>query len=417
MLQATALFGLGATLGLVLVRPRFGGLRVGPALASGIGVLLMLLFGVVDRADLMSTAVLMARPLVAVASIMVTAAVAHEVGLVEHAARALGARAGTSASRFFLFVYVLSTATAAVLNNDAAILLVTTIVVAIVRRAFPAHPKTWTAFAFAVFMAAGIAPLVVSNPMNMIVASYAGIDFNAYAARMAPIWLAGAVIGYAVLRAVFARELREAGTSSAPLCERGGRMTLAQVQSACVLGLLLVAYPVATLFEGPVWIVALVGALLSAAILPREGRARRIGEAIQWDILAFLGAVSAMGIGLKNAGFVARLSDAYAHGTVAIGCVSALGSAIVNNHPMSVLNMMALHELPGAGMKETLAALIGGDIGPRLLPMGSLAGLLWMGTLRRLGLEVSTPRFFAVGAIVTLPAMAAALALLQLVAR
>ena len=49
-----------------------------------------------------------------------------------------------------------------------------------------------------------------------------------------------------------------------------------------------------------------------------------------------------------------------------VGVGSALGSALVDNHPMSILNMMAL----GAhgGSRPLLAALVGGDIGPRLLP-------------------------------------------------
>ena len=42
------------------------------------------------------------------------------------------------------------------------------------------------AFAFAVFLAPGVAPFVISNPMNMIVAEYAGLGFNAYAAKMVP---------------------------------------------------------------------------------------------------------------------------------------------------------------------------------------------------------------------------------------
>ena len=37
-------------------------------------------------------------------------------------------------------------------------------------------PFSWMYFAFGVFMAAGVAPFVVSNPMNMIVASYAGLN-------------------------------------------------------------------------------------------------------------------------------------------------------------------------------------------------------------------------------------------------
>ena len=46
---------------------------------------------------------------------------------------------------------------------------------------------------------------------------------------------------------------------------------------------------------------------------------------------------------------------------------SALGSAVIDNHPMSLLNMMAL-TTPGDS-RPLLAALVGGDIGPRLLAL------------------------------------------------
>ena len=91
---------------------------------------------------------------------------------------------------------------------------------------------------------------------------------------------------------------------------------------------------------------------------------------------------------------------------------SALGSAVLNNHPMAVLNVMALKSLGGDVRPEVLAALVGGDLGPRFLPIGSLAGLLWLDALRREGVEVRVREFVRVGALVTIPALAAALAAL-----
>jgi arsenical pump membrane protein len=79
---------------------------------------------------------------------------------------------------------------------------------------------------------------------------------------------------------------------------------------------------------------------------------------------------------------------------------------------MSILNMMAL----GAhgGSRPLLAALVGGDIGPRLLPIGSLAGLLWMDILRRSGVEISIGKFVRLGTLVLLPTLSVSLLLLRL---
>ena len=419
MIELPAYFSVLVTLGLVLTRPRFGSLfRVGPAFAAVAGVLVMLTFGVVDRADLIASARLMWRPLTAVASIMVTTAVARHTGLMDWLSSIAEARGGEDATRLFACVYGLSAVTAAVLNNDSAILLLTPLVITLVRRRYPAHPALVVPFAFAVFMAAGVAPLIVSNPMNMIVASYAGIDFNAYAAVMAPIALAGWLVGFAMLRLAFQRELRSAmGARAARVVHAPS--TAAQREALVLVVLVLSLYPAVAYAGGPVWLVSAAGALLSLALAARHRVAsprRVLAEGVSWNILAFLVAVSVLGVGLRHVGVVQRLSVVYAHGGVAgIGVVSAIGSAIVNNHPMSIMNMVAMQAVPGAGPRETLAALIGGDLGPRLLPMGSLAGLLWFESLRQRDVQVSALRFAAVGAAVTLPTLAVSLGVLYLI--
>ena len=94
-----------------------------------------------------------------------------------------------------------------------------------------------------------------------------------------------------------------------------------------------------------------------------------------------------------------------------VGAISAIGSALINNHPMALLNSIALSGQPDA---LVFAALIGGDLGPRLLPIGSLAGLLWMHELRRQGVTLGLGTFVRVGAIVTVPSLVASLIALWL---
>ena len=385
----------------------------------------MLAAGLVDHRDLGATMLLMWRPLVAVASIMVTTAVAQRAGLMDWLAAIVFTRSRGKVTTLFTLVYVLGAGTAAILNNDSAILLLTPLVVALVRRRYPGRPRLVVTFAFVVFMAAGVAPLVVSNPMNMIVAAYAGIDFNRYALRMIPIAVVGWVVGYVALRLLFRRGLGEVAEQRGALPSLTApaeslRPTRVQLQAmVLVLGVML-AYPIVAYAGGPVWSVALGGAL-AAVVLARAHRVstpRAILETgVSWNILGFLVGVSLLGVGMRNAGFVQQLTRLYEDGGPnVIGGLSALGSAIFNNHPMSILNMLALEQVPGGGQTNALAALIGGDIGPRLLPMGSLAGLLWFEQLRRLDVKVSPLRFAAIGAVVTIPTLVVSLAALRLLA-
>lgn len=162
------------------------------------------------------------------------------------------------------------------------------------------------------------------------------------------------------------------------------------------------------------WIVALAGALLLLAIGRAAGCRTRevVREGIHADTLLFLVSALILSIGLRNVGIVSHLARIYeGASTMQIGLVSALGSAVLNNHPMSHLNMFALNAKGSAGVPSTrvLAALIGGDLGPRLFPMGSLAGLLWLEMLRRGGVELPIRRFLWVGALATIPALVVAL--------
>jgi arsenical pump membrane protein len=176
------------------------------------------------------------------------------------------------------------------------------------------------------------------------------------------------------------------------------------------------AYPLVSWAGGPVWMVAVAGALLLVALGARAGHRPMtvLREEVHFDVLVFLVAVLVLSLGLRNVGVVDHLSRAYAGASpMRIGVLSAMGSAILNNHPMANLNMLAL--VPGGSPADprcVLAALVGGDLGPRLFPMGSLAGLLWLEMLRRAGVQVSVRRFVLVGLVATLPTLAVCLALL-----
>lgn len=412
--EVAAYSSLAMTLSLVVARPRLGdGLRLSPALAAAAGVALMALFGVVGLGSATAALTELWRPFATIASIMVMTEVALRIGLIDWWAARIEAGAATTA-RLFRRVFVLSVAAATCLNNDAAILLLTPLVVRLVRRRFPDQPGLVLPFAFAVFMAAGVAPLPVSNPMNMVVADLAGIGFNAYAMRMIPVAVVGWIAGYAVLRLLFAPLLRGAPQTPA---SAAGPATAAQRTVMCVLAAVLLSYPVVGQLGGPVWMVAAAGAAL-ALLLARAstgaGAAEVVRSGVSWETLAFLLAVLVLATGLMNVGFIGHLTGHYGDAsTASIGITSALGSAALNNHPMAYLNLLALEEA-GRGHIAILAALIGGDLGPRLLPMGSLAGLLWLEMLRRQGVNLRLRTFVGVGVAVTVPALLLSLLVLSL---
>jgi arsenical pump membrane protein len=226
--------------------------------------------------------------------------------------------------------------------------------------------------------------------------------------------LACALVTYLLLGRCFRRVLDDEAPAlgefpgARPLGPSGRAVVL-------VLGLGLTAYPIVSLLDAPVWPIALGAAsLTSLARLAAGHRPLDLVRGVPWAIFPFLTGVFVLALALERIGVVDHLEALYASSParpVIVGFASAGGSALLNNHPMSVLNALALERLP-ADDALAFAALIGGDLGPRLLPLGSLAALLWFDVLRRHGVAVGLGQFFRLGVVLTLPTMVVCLALL-----
>lgn len=395
---------------------------LGPALGAVAAIALLGVGGAVHPEDVRVALAAQWRAYITLASVMAMTSAAERMQLLDRLAAIIEPRTRGPVRHAFRVTFVLSAVMATVLSNDAAILLMTPTVLVLLRTVYPRrHPRFQVAFCVAVFASAGVAPLVISNPMNLIFAEHAGLGFNEYAITMIPVAIAAALATYAVLAWLFRAPLSDPApalgawpTRPAPLT-RSARVVLATVVAV------LCAYPVMSYLDAPLWPVAAIGGGVCAITRLVAGDSpRALAGGISWMIFPFLMAVFVLAIALQRCGMVDWLRALYAGAgdpIAAIGVTSALGSAVLNNHPMSVLNAFALDGLPDPRHARAFAALVGGDLGPRLLPVGSLASLLWYDLLRRHGVRVPFTAFVRVGVALTLPALAIALAVLALLAR
>ncbi|HTR56329.1 MAG TPA: ArsB/NhaD family transporter [Kofleriaceae bacterium] len=391
---------------------------LGPMLGSLAAVGVAMIGGAVGPHDVFDAVEAQWRAYVTLLSIMTMTSAAERVGLLERVASWIEPRTRGPVRHAFLVTFVLSAAVAAVLSNDAAILLMTPTVLTLLRTVYPRrNPKFLVPFAVAVFASAGVAPLVISNPMNLIFAEHTGIGFNRYSITMIPIAIVGWLVAYRVLVYIFrdalADEAPALGAWPAPPPRLGKRASIVLVSIAAVL----VAYPVMSYLDIELWPVAAVGGAACAIASLASGHSpERMASGVAWPVFPFLVAVFVLAQGLERAGAVAQLHDLYAATPApiaTIGGVSALGSALLNNHPMSLLNALALDRDTTHGF----AALIGGDLGPRLTPIGSLASLLWFDLLRKHDVTIRVTTFMRVGVLLTVPTLVVSLAMLWLLAR
>src|SRR5262249_54103369 len=132
-------------------------------------------------------------------------------------------------------VFGVAAATASLLNNDSAILLLTPMIVPLVRRRYPLRQHLVVPFSFCVFAAAGVAPLVISNPINFLVASQAHIGFNEYAGIMIPVAAVGLVVAFVVLCAIFRENIRDPIPGRGPIAPPLPPISRAQWETLAVM--------------------------------------------------------------------------------------------------------------------------------------------------------------------------------------
>ena len=382
-----------------------------PALGALIGVAIVCAAGWAGISDLEAAAHDLWRPLLVIISIMVTSAAAAEVGVFARFASWIEPYTRGPVKRAFRVTFALSAVTSALLSNDAAILLITPVVLELLRSVYPKrNPKFVVPFAFAAFVAAGVAPLPTGNPMNLVVASRAGIHFNEYALHMIPVAVVGWLVAYAALAWCFRDALSDEAPAlgeAPPHVTLDGRARVVLITAAISIA----SYPVLAALGYSPWVVAVP----AAGICLAATRKARVLREVSWELVPFLFGILVLATALSRTGVTIEIAKLYAHSPApmpTVGIVGTIGSALVNNHAMALMHSVILADAPD---RLVYAALIGGDLGPRLLPIGSLAGLLWLHTLRMRNVEVRLTTFIRVGLIVTIPSVAASLAVLAVI--
>jgi len=428
--QGAAAFSiLAMTVGLSLRRPVVGRLQIQPPVAAIVGACLTLALGLVSLPELAEILRLLRFPIITLVSLMAMTLVAEQAGLFRLLASRVATLANGDGRKLFAFLFFAGTITGTFFTNDAAILIFTPMVFDLVE---VVEDPSWTPaskipFYFAVLYIANlVGPLVISNPINIIVASLFGIGFLEYAAWMILPALVSIVTSFLGLHFFFRRAIpttyRVPAARSIPREQRGFMLVTAAVLGVTLLGLF------SEHWTGlPAWLVAALGAVTLIVLWIAMERApiTPVISGIGWDVVVFVLGIFVVASGLRNAGLtdlIGRiLIDPAAPnllaGTMVTGFVAAGFSAVMNNHPTASIMALSIQDLGLSADDSSMlafAALIGGDLGPKMLPIGSLAALLWFRILRTRGVPISYGLYVRVGIPVTLLAVLLSLLTLNL---
>lgn len=131
-----------------------------------------------------------------------------------------------------------------------------------------------------------------------------------------------------------------------------------------------------------------------------------------WELIPFVLSMFTLVLGLEHYNVTELISRMIGDNFVILkyGIASFLASNVMNNIPMavafsSVVSYVNESELTAA----TYACIVGSNIGAYFTPLGALAGIMWSGILKRLGVSFSFVQYISYGIRISIPVLLAAL--------
>ena len=413
MVLALTLFLL--TLVFVIWQPK--GLQIGTTAVIGAAAALAL--GVVDFNDVLTVTGIVWDATLAFIGIIILSMVLDQIGFFEWAALKMARLSKGNGHLMFVYILLLGAVVAALFANDGAALILTPILLAKMK-----HLKMEPVAIFAFLMAGGFIgdsasnPLVISNLTNIVTAGYFGIGFWEYAKNMFLPNLLSIAASLAVLWLFFRNSIpsRIDVENLASPESAIKNMTMFRL-SWWFLALLLAGYFIGDVYNLPVSVFALGGALLFLAIAShfKATKPWMTVKTAPWQVVWFSIGLYIVVFGLKNAGLTTYLAGmietlhGYGNAAAVIGTgfLAAVLSSVMNNMPTVMIMDIAIAE---AGQNAlAYANIIGCNLGPKMTPIGSLATLLWLHVLAQKGVKITWVQYMKVGLVVTPPVLLVAL--------
>jgi arsenical pump membrane protein len=423
-----ALVIFAITLFLMIKRP--WGLRLG--FAAGIGAVASLVLGTVSLGQAAQSFLDIWDAALAFIGIVALSVILDAMGFFKWAALRVVRLAKGSGVRLYFYVSLLTATVSILFANDSAVLILTPIVLEIISE-LKINEKGRLAYLFAAGLIADTAamPLITSNPINILSADFFGYTFIDHLVFMGPIAIATIASSMLLVFLFFRKKIPKTydaalvdmlASGSSPITPKMLKVSLATLVAIDV------GYIIASLSRIPVSLVIVAGAVFLLVVYwanLRNGlfiKAERKGlwslaKDINWDIVLFMLSIFLVVQGLTNAGITELLASAFVSATSLPSVLAVLvpslivtvGASFMNNWPMTILGLFTIeHVALTAGLGGSaltglvFSNIIGNNLGPHFFPLGSLAILIWLETMRRKGVNISLWSYLKVGAVLSI---------------
>ncbi|EMX9856895.1 arsenic transporter [Campylobacter upsaliensis] len=311
--------------------------------------------------------------------------------------------------KFFVFIGVLASVLATFFSNDGAILILTPLIIALLTHIENVKFSRSPLIIFLLFVGFmsdfASNTFIFSNLTNIITADFFTITFIDFALAMALPQLFVILAAFILFWILFTRKLPKTlefkvHTQALPkpsitlFCFALITLLLFGIIGGEKFGIALCVFTLGVAFLG-----TLCGILTHKIALKQMLKLAPLG------IVAFSLGLFIVVFGLNNMGLVGLLAKGLKHFDTlplfaqifSVGISSSLGSSVINNLPMVMLGDLALKDSSNALI---FAHLLGCNVGAKLTPIGSLATLLWLFSLKRYGISISFLQYMLVALLI-----------------
>jgi arsenical pump membrane protein len=389
------------------------------AIPATLGAIVVILSGSVTFTDLQTISTTVGGAAITIISTIIMAIVFESFGFFQWIAEYIYSKSLGSGVRLFWYVILLCFGMTLFFNNDGSILITTPILLLLLERfELKPHQKIPYLLSGALVATASSAPIGVSNIVNLISLKIVGMSLYLYTAMLFVPAILGLLVMVMLLFVYFYNDfpplLAKAKQGSRitirshplkePLVSRDSSDTRSSPkynQAKFMRNLFLYVLAVrlslfvASYFGIPVELAAVCGSIL---LLIWRWYVLRIGPSdivkkTPWHILVFAFGMYVIIFGLHKIGLTSYLifylkpyvSTSLFHASIFMGVLVSIMSSLFNNHPALMIGTLTITNM---GLNPTLlktaylANVIGSDIGSLLLPIGTLATLIWMYKLK-----------------------------------
>ena len=263
---------------------------------------------------------------------------------------------------------------------------------------------------------------VIGNPTNIFLATSAGIDFINYLKVMWLPTLGAGLIELGIIFLLFRKYLEERITIiDEEVKVKGSKVMLIVGIShlvVCLIFLIISSY-----INMEMWIIAAICALslffftVAIALVRRKDWffVSKAAKRLPYPLIPFFLSMFVIVVAFNYQGISTKIANLFGNNnTIWIyGYSSFLTSNVINNIPMSILySNLCSHLTPESYTAGVFASIIGSNLGAFLTPMGALAGIMFTNLLNEHHVRFSFIDFMKYGAIISIPTITVALALL-----